>query len=201
MKKLKLPNLQTLLFPLVLLALSPAIYFTYDYFITMQDLDFFEERIEMLQRKTLSMDKKNAAASFENADHFYFDKHLETFVFLESEIKTLQAHSFQQDQTQLQRLDFLQNNNKLLFAEESIQRSGRIQETFERQQRAIECNEEDLKKLLCLIEGVSISSYRPKENRPELIIQDFEISKKPSKVYQVNMNILKREPLPADGKP
>ncbi len=66
-----------------------------------------------------------------------------------------------------------------------------------RQQTPIELNEEDLKRLLCLIEGATIWPYGPKEGRPQLIIKDFTLSKKelPSqeKVYVVSIQLIKRE--------
>jgi len=67
------------------------------------------------------------------------------------------------------------------------------------QQHVVEVNEEDLKRLLCLIEGTTIWPYGPKEGRPLLIIKDFKLSKKElfskEKVFSLSMQLIKRENL------
>ncbi len=167
---------------LLVLALLPPIYFACSFYFKLQELALLEERISSLQQKALLWERqKNLSATFfenlKQADHFYIDKHLETLSFLNKE----------------------QPHNRLLFAEENIRRGPHFQEVSERQQKPVELNEADLKKVLCLIEGISIPPYQPEEGRPDLIIQDFDLSKKmisaEENVYQLSMQLLKREPL------
>lgn len=183
----------------------PFVYFLTSFLCTMQSLDKVEEEIAYLEQKSLSTDikkeKENAfVAQMERSDHFYLDKHLESLLFLESEILKLQALTFTHPQNEhiKERLHFLRDGgNRLLFTEEAIHKSELFQEVEEKQQHSVEMNEEDLKKLFTLVEGVSIWPYAPKEARPQLIIKDFELTKKSTgpqeKVYLVNMQLIKRE--------
>ena len=147
--------------------------------------------------------EKSLSAQVQSADPFYLDKHLETLVFLESEIKRLEAvcQSTSCDPTAKKRLHFLkEGDNKLLFAEQQIQQSESFREVEERQQNSIEMNAEDLKKLLSRIEGVTIEDASPCSHPPQLIIKSFELTKKASQRQEdhflVNMFLLKREGLP-----
>ncbi len=189
----------------LILAPLPFVYFLVSFFLNMQTLDQVEEEIAYLQQKSLSSEikkeKENSfVAQMERSDHFYLDKHLESLLFLESEVMKLQALTFTHPQNEQikDRLHFLRDGgNRLLFAEEGIQNSDLFQEVEEKQQQSVEMNEEDLKKLFTLIEGVSIWPYAPKEARPQLIIKDFDLAKKSTgpqeKVYLVNMQLIKRE--------
>ena len=183
----------------------PFVYFLTSFLFKMQALTQVEEEIAYLEQKALSTEikkeKENAfVAQMERSDPFYLDKHLESLLFLESEILKLQALTFTHPQNECikERLHFLRDGgNRLLFAEEGIQKSDLFQEVEEKQQQSVEMNEEDLKKLFTLVEGVSIWPYAPKEARPQLIIKDFELTKKATgpqeKVYLVTMQLIKRE--------
>ncbi len=189
----------------LILAPLPFAYFFFSFVFNMQALNQVEEEISFLHQKSLSTEiKKEKESAFmaqmERSDHFYLDKHLESLLFLESEIMKLQALSFTHPQNEgiRERLHFLRDGgNRLLFVEEAINKSEQFQEVEEKQQQSIEMNEEDLKKLFTLIEGVSVWPYAPKEARPQLIIKDFDLSKKSTgpqeKVYLVNMQLIKRE--------
>ena len=141
-------------------------------------------------------------ASLKNPDAHYLGKYVETLTFQLSEIKkfeTIQAEN-PDDELISRRLVFLkEGGNRLLFSEEHIRTNELFRETEEKQQHLIELNEEDLKKLLCLIEGITIWPYGPKEGRPQLVIKDFKLSKKEvssqEKVFVVSMQLIKRENL------
>jgi hypothetical protein len=184
----------------LLLALIPVIYLIFTAYSKLQELDLLEERLEELhqKQKVLTHQRVLYTAFFEeikNADHFYIDKHLETLLFLEPERRRLQV--LPPDDAARERMDFLQNANRLLFAEENIQQEELFQEMEERQQRNIDVDENDLKQILCLIEGVSIPPYRVQEGRPQLIIQSFDLIKKSiphqGSLYSLNLHLLKRE--------
>lgn len=200
----KMPPLHYLL---PFLALFPALFLVLHFVSKMQDLDFLEERLEILKKKSLSLAKEKAVhldrnENITNSDRFYIDKHLESLTFLEPEIKNLQAQALQGVLNNLknQRLDFLQSSNKLLFVEENTQRKGPLQEVIERQQHPIEINAEDLKTLLSRIEGISMHQYPSfPAGRPQLLIQNFELRKRETDtkehVYVLNMQLIKREPI------
>jgi len=131
-----------------------------------------------------------------NPDPHYLDKYIETLTFLVPELKKLEASENTEEMQK--RLQFIKDGaNRLVFSEEEVRMAERLREIEEKQQHSVEMNEEDLKKLLCLIEGVTIWPYGPKEGRPQLIIKDFKLSKKKlssqDKVFVVSMELIKRE--------
>jgi hypothetical protein len=137
-----------------------------------------------------------------NPDPHYLDKHVEPLTFLLPEIKKLETIQLENpDEEQIaKRLQWLkEGDNRLRFSEEQIRANALFRETEEKQQHSVELNEEDLKKLLCLIEGITIWPYGPKEGRPQLIIKEFKLTKKElssyEKVFVVSMQLIKRENL------
>jgi hypothetical protein len=183
----------------------PIIYFLFHYSVNVEHLKDLDERIEMVharkeQSEQVQKRQHSVLSSLSQSDPFYIDKYLESLTFLESDIKKMEMLSSEthSDEPIENRLSFLKEGaNRLLFAEEKIVSKDKIREVFEKQQHPIETNEEDLKKLLCLIEGITIWPYGPKEGRPQLIIQDFQLSKKrlgaQDHVFVINMNLIKRE--------
>jgi len=131
---------------------------------------------------------------YKNADHFYLDKEVESLVFLKQEIEMLEHlldHSaFMQSEAIQKRLNFLKNDNHLLFAEEMRRSSPKFYEVEETQLNPVEIGREDLKEILQKIEGAS-------NKKPQLIIKDFEIQKKPlgikGEIYSLHLSLLKRE--------
>jgi hypothetical protein len=204
MKKISLPS-SFGLWSLLLLAPLPLLYFLVHYAMTVDYMQKIDEKIDTLLTKKEQSDavqkkQHSVLSSLVQSDPFYIDKHLETLLFLESEIKKMEAlfsDTALDDSTQ-KRLHFLKEGpNRLLFAEDKIRTKNKVREVMERQQQQVEMNEEDLKKLLCLVEGVTIWPYGPKEGRPQLVIQDFQLLKKRHEsqdhVFTVHLNIIKRE--------
>jgi hypothetical protein len=196
------PGFQLAMIPLCLL---PFLYLLFHFFTRLQELETLEEEIVRVEKKASHFQEwqqkeSSFLTSLKNSDHFYIDKHLETLVFLETEAKKIEALLLENDQDEglKKRAQFLtQPTNHLLFAEERIRQHEPFQEAEEKQQHPVEMNEEDLKKLLSLIEGVTIWPYGPKENRPQLIITDFQLTKKElssqENVFVINLQLLKRE--------
>jgi hypothetical protein len=185
----------------------PFIIFLFHFLFGVQKLEQLESEMERVHTKMVLMQENQRKESFllaslKNPDPHYLDKNVETLTFLLPEIKKLemiQLENPEEEQT-VKRLQMLkEGGNRLLFSEEQIRSNDLFRETEEKQQQLIELNEEDLKKLLCLIEGITIWPYGPKEGRPQLIIKDFKLSKKelPSheKVFVVSMQLIKRENL------
>lgn len=183
----------------------PLLYFLTQFIFGMQELKTLDEEVERVHVKTVlheeSKRKESALfASLKNPDPHYLDKHVETLTFLLPEVKKFEAILTETpgDEQISRRLQFLKDGgNRLAFSEEQIRNHEMFRETEEKQQHSIEMNEEDLKKLLCLIEGITIWPYGPKEGRPQLIVTDFKMTKKElanqEKVFVVSMDILKRE--------
>jgi hypothetical protein len=194
---------------LLLAAPVPFLFFLFNFFFGLQKLEQLEEEMERIHMKMVVMQesqKKESAllSALKSPDPQYLDKHVETLTFLLPEIKkleTIQLENPEEEQI-AKRLQLLKNGgNRLRFSEEEIRANELFRETEEKQQQSIDINEEDLKKLLCLIEGVTIWPYGPKEGRPQLIIKDFKLTRKElspnEKVYVVMMQLIKRENLEA----
>jgi hypothetical protein len=194
-----------LAWPLLVLAPLPILYFAFSVYTEMQtDLG---ARLELLHQKRehYEIQKKREAdfvGKLKKSDHYYLDKYLESLTFLQPEIQKLEnalATGIQDDELK-QRLDFLKSGkNKLLFVEEGIERSGSLQEVEEKCKYAVEMNEQDLKKLLSVVEEVKIGSYLPPDNAPQLIVKNFDLLKKPTlgseDVFEVHLSLIKRETL------
>jgi hypothetical protein len=195
------------LWTVLITAPVPFIFLGFNFMFGLQKLELLESEMERIHVKTMQMQenerKENSIlAALKNPDVHYLGKHVEMLNFQLSEIKkfeTIQAEN-PDDELVAKRLHFLkEGGNRLLFAEEQIRSNTLFRETEEKQQRPVELNEEDLKKLLCLIEGVTIWPYGPKEGRPQLVIKDFKLTKKEissqEKVFVVSMQLIKRENL------
>lgn len=207
MKKLALPFAfkSFSYWALLLIAPLPIFYFLFHYSVTVERLKTLDEKMEILharkeQSEAVQKRQHSVLTSLVQSDLFYIDKHIETLTFLEPEIKKMETLFTENaiDDSVQKRLHFLKNGpNRLVFAEDKIRSKDKIREVTERQQHPVEMSEEDLRKLLCLVEGVTIWPYGPREGRPQLIIQDFHLLKKrvdaQEPVFVVNMNLIKRE--------
>jgi hypothetical protein len=205
MKTLKLSN--AALWSILAVAPIPFFFFLMNFIFGIQKMNELEQEMERIHsRSVLSQEilrkESSLLNSLKNPDHHYLDKHIETLTFLLPEVKKLEAISVENphDEQIIKRLQFLkEGGNALVFSEEQIRNNDIFREIEEKQQHPIEINEEDLKKLLCLIEGITIWPYGPKEGRPQLIIKDFKLSKKEispqEKVFIISMQLIKRENL------
>ncbi len=190
---------------IVCLAPLPIVYFVISGYLQRSTWNALEERMESIHAKNVhyeEIQKKQHSVihSLSQSDPTYIEKSLESLTFLEPEMKKMETLVSDNavDESSHRRLQFLKSGaNKLLFTEEKIRSKEKIREVMERQQRPVEMDDEDLKRLLCLVEGITIWPYGPKEGRPQLIIQDFQLHKKhlPSNdhVFVVQMQLLKRE--------
>jgi hypothetical protein len=175
----------------------------------LQKLEQLEEEMQRIHTKMIMQQENQKKESYllaalKNPDPHYLDKHVESLTFLLPEIKKLETVQLENaDDDQIgKRLQWIkEGGNRLRFSEEHIQNNALFRETEEQQQLPIELNEEDLKKLLCLIEGITIWPYGPKEGRPQLILKEFKLTKKElaphEKVFVVSMQLIKRENLEA----
>ncbi|MBI5346173.1 MAG: hypothetical protein HZB76_03420 [Chlamydiae bacterium] len=143
-----------------------------------------KKQLEFLKDKTAS-------------DPFFIDKELEGISFLEEEKTVLQKmakhNAFSSNNLINDRLRSLTNENRLSFIEDNIQTSPYIRETEEKQRFPIQINENDLKKLLSIIEEQNIENFNYAKNRPQLLITKFFLQKNENKNFSLEMQLLKRE--------
>lgn len=207
MRQISLKCSPTMLWIILIIAPLPFVLLVFQFIFGLQKLELLEEDMERIHVKTLQVqesEKKESSilASLKNPDSHYLGKHVETLVFQLSEIKKfemIQAENPDDDLIAKRLLFLKEGGNRLLFSEEQIRSNELFRETEEKQQHPVELNEEDLKRLLCLIEGITIWPYGPKEGRPQLIIKDFRLTKKEissqEKVFVISMQLIKRENL------
>lgn len=189
------------------LFLLPAIGSLFGFQWKLNKLKELEETIQILtiQAQEVSCRKQkndSCLTAISQADQLYLDKHLENLPLLEPEMRRVEAIiQHQKENSSLaRRVEFLKSgNNRLQFVEEKRRTGSKLQEVEEKLQSPVEMNEEDLKKLLVLIEGVSINPYSPIQGRPQLIFRDFDLVKQmaPSEeeVYLIDFKLIKRESL------
>lgn len=188
------------------LGLIPLIFVIVSFYYQISHLNELENSIAHVHDKALIREKKQAINMavidhFREADHFYIDKYLETLIFLEPEIESLQKLSlnknFAFDDTVKKRLEMLTSSNTLSFTEGVVQTYPTFQETTETLVHPVEVNVDDIQEILSRIEGVNLGSYIPPSNLPQLIIMDFKIDRKSlserNEVYVLNLKFLKRE--------
>lgn len=188
---------------LLLVAPLPLICLLFYYSARVQQFSLLDERMEALHEKKQHADQiqrrqHSFVGALAGADPLYIDKHLESLIFLESEVKKLETQMG--DEAAARRLHFLkEGENRLLLSEEKMRTKDKMREVVEKMQHPVEIHEEDLKKLLCLIEGVTIWPYGPKEGRPQLLFQDFHLTRTqqpPSgAIFSLHFNMIKRENL------
>lgn len=192
---------------LIGLGLLPLLFVIFLFFSEKSRIEELNNTIGMIQDQAFLKEKKQAQnlavrQHFRDADHFYIDKYLETLVFLEPEIDTLQKivkdKNFADDERIKKRLEFLTSqSNSLIFSEGSVQSFPLFQETTETLVHPVEVNASDVQKILARIEGVDIGEFKPGPNRPQLVIIELKLDKKKvndsSEVFLLNLKLIKRE--------
>jgi hypothetical protein len=200
-----IPQSRLLLY-IIALGLVPCLFLIFYLTSQLSNISSIESMIANLQDKAFVREKKqsvNIAVKnhYRDADHFYIDKQLETLTFLENEIESLQKvlsnKNFPDDENIKKRLDFLTNNNNMVFTEGVVQSNPFFQETTETLVHPVEVNVKDIRTLLAKIEGTTLGQENSGPNRPQMIILDFKLEKKhmteKNEVFNLNLKLLKRE--------
>lgn len=135
---------------------------------------------------------------YAKCEPYFINQHLETLPLLQKELHQLQQmkhHPGCNNQASVsQRIVFLKGpQNHIRFAEENVRSSTKVKETEEKMQHTVEIDGDDLNHLLSLIENMPIGTFLPYPSSPQLLIQDFLLSKKDPSVYKLNLALLKRE--------
>lgn len=192
-------------YTLLILGVVPSLLIIFHYSDKNSQLEIFSEKLQLLQKRSkLSSHKKQKEdlllSQMRGADPYYLDKYVESLSFLDSEIKKWQRLSSEKPIEAIeQRLDFLRSDkNRLSFAEGEILQEGHFKEVEEKQKHPVEINEDDLKKILSAIEGVKIAPYTSPAKHPQILIKQFDLTKKThpeikEKVFVLSMHLLKRE--------
>lgn len=191
---------------LLILGQLPLLFVIIHFFSQNAALNSLSNSLELAQVQAQTSEAKHALNNavrqhYSDADHFYIDKQLETLIFLEPEIESLQKvvnhRNFTEDAAIKKRLELLTNSNSLSFSEGAVQSTPGFQETIETLIHPVEVNINDLKHILAKVEGVEIEPYSQGQSRPQLIILDFKIDKKKisdsNEVLSLDMKLLKRE--------
>lgn len=193
-------------YSMLAIGILPSLFIALHYSSKNAALGNLSTKLELLHKRSkISSHKKTKEAEIlsqmRGADPYYLDKYVESLNFLDPEIKKWQRLSSSEKIPLAieKRLEFLRSdNNRLLFAEGVIESEGIFREIEEKQKYPVEVNEDDLKKILCAIEGVKISPYSAPEKHPQFLIKQFELTKKmhpdiKEKVFVLSMQLLKRE--------
>ena len=189
---------------LILPFLIAAVCFVFE----QREMQQFSERISFLQKKQMRKEfqmktEEKILSQIGRSKSGYLKEVLESMVFLGTERQKWQLFSQQIEPSHpmKQRVSFLeQGHNKLEFVQTDVRKNELFEETEENQKNAVELSDEDLKTLLCYIEGAQIHPYSPKEGAPQILLKSFELEKKTipgitDKTYQVQMQLIKREAL------
>ncbi|MBA3816274.1 MAG: hypothetical protein H0X29_07095 [Parachlamydiaceae bacterium] len=201
-----IPQKRLLLY-LLLAGLVPIFFGWLTFSSQLDSVSNLENNILQVQSQAFSRENKqsiNMAVKqhYSDADHFYIDKNLESITLLEPEIDSLKNltsnPNFNDDENVKKRFESLFGPaNRLSFTEGVVQSSPAFQEVTETLVHPVEINVNDLRHILCLIEGIPIGNCTPAPNRPQLIVLDFKIDKKSvsekNEVYLLNLKLLKRE--------
>lgn len=163
----------------LLVAPVPLIYSIFSAWSRLNELSTFTTEAYLAIRKSEAasvqkQERQNFVSWLTKSDSFYLDKHVTPLLFLRPEIERLSStsHPFKG------RLHFLNQENRLSFKEESVQKKELYKEVELSQLNPVEMNEEDLKQFLVRITGVPIAPYSPIEQRPPLSIKELHLSKK-----------------------
>lgn len=192
---------------LICMGCLPLLFVIFLFLSQNKDLNELRDAMENIQHQAFLKEKKQALNQsvchhFCEADHFYIDKHLETLVFLESEIETLQKivedKNFSDNEQIKKRLELLtSSSNALSFSEGVVQTFPLFQETLETLVHPVEVNATDIQKILAKIEGIKIGEFTPGPHLPQLLITDFKLDKKKvqdkNEVYLLDLKLIKRE--------
>jgi len=190
---------------LLAIGLVPSFFIFFRYSVKNTQLESYSQKLQLLQKRSrLFIHKKQKEdlllSQMNGADPYYLDKYVESLSFLDSEIKKWQRLSADKPIEAIEkRLNFLcSDKNRLFFAEGEIIQEGSFKEVEEIQKHPVEVNEDDLKRILCAIEGVKIAPYTSPDKHPQILIKQFDLTKKThpeikEKVFVLSMHLLKRE--------
>ena len=138
---------------------------------------------------------------YSQAEPYFLDHQIESLTFLQKEkdrLSSLLSHPALPDKAALkERLAYIEGEqNRLVFTEENIRTSAQVIETDEKQRFPIQIDEDDLQKLLSLIEDMPVGNHFSARQGPQLIVRDLKLKKispLQTEVFEAEFDLLKRE--------
>jgi hypothetical protein len=191
-----------ILFTLILL---PLLFATFFFFSEYQSREELTDRFERAKRNekmanARSLRKERFLQLHANADPYFLDREIEALPLLEKErahLESLSRHpAFPNHQLLKKRLELI-NENKLSFVEGAIRNMGKVKETEEKQRYPVQVDEDDLQKMLSIIESVPVGTHQVPNKSPQFVIKTFRLKKQKTElqtdVFEVEMDLLKRD--------
>ncbi|MDE3045289.1 MAG: hypothetical protein KGJ02_01400 [Verrucomicrobiota bacterium] len=190
-------------FSLLLLVICP-LFSTLYLLHQMETIETQQERYTLAAKKAKAAfarkeRKERFLAKHLPSDSYFLDTEIASFSFLQRERDSLQKWilhpAISQKNSMKERLQFLEERNRISFVEEATNLSSTCKETIEKQRHPVEMDAKDLQTFLSLIEETI-----PRENekkRPQLLVHRFSLHKKETplhnEVFEVSMDLFKRE--------
>jgi hypothetical protein len=161
-----------------------------------EDLEVFAEK-----GQTLRALKKAFFVSYGNSDPLFFETSLESFPLMQQELKLLEKLKESNGGALFmeERLNELKaGKNRITFVEDGVFTKGGIKETIERQSYPVALDEDDLQKLLAMIDHVKINNFEHPRNTPQIWVKNFSLVKQrgaqeSKEVFNLEMTLIKRE--------
>ena len=160
---------------------------------------FFQTKME--KKKQFRLQEEEVLSQIQNANKNYIQEQLETLTFLIPEKQKWKMCLAGLDSSPeiKEKYAFLEGlDNKIEFSENGLQKTPLFEERELSLLTPIKINEEDLKKLLSSVEGVSIGPYLQVKGAPQMIITSFSLEKSTfsemqEEIYTVQMQLLTRQ--------
>lgn len=155
------------------------------------------ENTAILRKKRLSQLKQLAVA-----DPLYLDKYLVKPGVLRKQREDLQTLTINEalkgcDTWNRQLETLTGDDNQILFQESETKSVKNIREALVCQTKPVQIGNEDLKRILSVVEGVRIGSYLPPAGRPNLLIKKFQLTRTQTisggETFLLNIDLVKRE--------
>lgn len=186
----------------------PFFFILLHFFFKEQEIESLKERattlkVRMQKKESFIRKEEEILKQIHHSKPGYIEEALESMTFLAVERQKWQIFSEKIEPSLpiKERVSFLeQGSNRLKFIVGEVCKNKLFQETEEKQQMPVEMSEEDLKTLLCYVEGTRIHPHVPKENAPQILLKSFDLQKKSltgikEKTYSIQMELIKRESL------
>lgn len=197
---------------LFFLFLFPSFLLFFHYFERSKAVAQCEEELVDIERLLVKVARSEKGrreffSRYKNVDKEYINSTLASQLFLKKEgekLRLLLSHpDFQSSLEIKKRLAFFQGKeNQLHFIEKERLALEGIEISLLEQANAIEIEMEDLKRLLTLIEAVTIPPYIPPKEAPELFITSFHLQKKEisgTKALLLRLSLLQKVPEKMDA--
>lgn len=175
---------------LSLLPLALVLYFLHVRYNALTEASHTVSDIEMQQRAIarIAAQKEQILSHLQGSNSDYLRTGSEAFSLAQPQVRRLQIAGSLQERDTLR-------SNRLQWVAASERSAFGFKETEFKLAHPVFMNGDDLKKFLVFIEGVSIDPYIAKEKRPQLVIRDFELTRKmigSEEVYAIDLHLTQR---------